>query len=456
VKILRHRNYVLAVLFVVTVFSSIDGFALGLVLQDIKRDLSLTDTQLGLLTGIAFGLFYSVAGIAIARWADRGDRVAIVSIAAATWSVLVAACGMARSFVQLFLIRVGIGIGEAGCLPASQSLIADYFSRAERPRAIGSYLLGAGLNAVVGYGLAGWLNQRYGWRVMFMVLGLPGLAVAFVAWFTLREPRFEGVHEGVRPGRFRLPRRSLLGIAAGSSVAVRLSDAAATLWCNSTLRHLVFFWAVWAFVGASSWQWLPTFFVRSHRLNIEELGTSLAVVFGLSTPIGIYLGGVFASRYVANNETLLFRIAALVSCGVAALEAATYLVHSSYLAFGLLGLSAAVGGMLIAPFWATIQTLVAENIRAAVTAILLLIGNLIGSGLGSLATGALSDALRARFGEDSLRYVLLALSLCLLWAAWYLWQASRSIARDLAAAQQERDMCSRNAYAVGTLPTGGH
>src|SRR5882672_8968801 len=158
-----YKNYLLTVLLAVYAFNAVDRLALGLVLQNIKSDLALSDTQLGFLTGIAFALFYSVMGIPIARWADRGDRVTIISITTTLWSVAVILCGVAGTFLQLLLIRIGVAVGEAGCIPAANSLIPDYFTRSERPRAVGIYMLAGAISVLVGYMLGGWLNQIYGW-----------------------------------------------------------------------------------------------------------------------------------------------------------------------------------------------------------------------------------------------------------------------------------------------------
>src|SRR5688500_10553590 len=165
----RYKQYLLAVLLVVLASNYMDRLALGLLLQDIKVDLALSDTQLGFLSGIAFALFYSVMGLPIARWADRGNRVAIITFTTVLWSAAVALCGVAGNFVQLLLIRMVVAVGEAGCIPPAHSLIADYFTRAERPRAVAIYMLGGQLS-VVGYFAAGWLNELYGWRVTFMLL----------------------------------------------------------------------------------------------------------------------------------------------------------------------------------------------------------------------------------------------------------------------------------------------
>src|SRR5258708_1391950 len=187
----NYKKYLLAVLLVILAFNYTDRCALGIVLQDIKGDLKLSDTQLGLLSGIAFALFYSVMGIPIARWADRGNRVSIIAITCALWSAMVVLSGVAAGFTQLLVIRIGVAVGEAGCIPPAHSLIADYFTRGERPRAFSIYMLGGSLSAAFGYFGAGWLNQFYGWRITFMLIGLPGLVLAALAWFTLREPRRE-------------------------------------------------------------------------------------------------------------------------------------------------------------------------------------------------------------------------------------------------------------------------
>lgn len=171
----------LGLLTVILAFNYVDRFALGVLLQDIKVDLVLSDTQLGLLTGIAFAVFYSVMGIPIARWADRGNRVTIISLTTGLWSVAVAICAAAANFTQLLFMRMGVAIGEAGCYPPALSLISDYFDRSERPRAVAYYMLGPPLALVMGYFSAGWLNEYYGWRTTFLLLGVPGVVLAVLA-----------------------------------------------------------------------------------------------------------------------------------------------------------------------------------------------------------------------------------------------------------------------------------
>lgn len=424
-----YRNYLLTLLAAILAFNFVDRQALGLLLQGIKTDLSLSDTQLGLVTGIAFALFYSLLGIPIARWADRGHRVRIIAITTSLWSVAVALCGAAGSFLQLLLIRVVVGIGEAGCIPPANSVIADYFSRAERPRAVAKYMLGGQVSAVVSYFAAGWLNELYGWRVTFVLLGLPGLALGALAWLTLREPRYEKAAAGAIAPSDRPPTGAQP--LALPSIQPSLRDVCATLWANSTFKHLLACLAVSSLFAAGMWQWQPAFLLRTYGLKTGELGTWLAIVSGLAGLAGTYLGGELASRYATRNENLQLRVMAAAYVGSAFSSAAVYLSPNLYLAFGFIGLTAVGFTMTTAPYFALVQTLVPEPMRASSIAIIYLFSNLIGAGLGPLVAGAVSDTLRPIAGHDSLRYSLLALCPGYFWGAWHLWRASQTVIRDV-------------------------
>lgn len=437
-----YRSFLLTVLLVILAFNYVDRLALGLVLQDIKSELALSDTQLGLLSGIAFALFYSVMGIPIARWADRGNRVTIISLTAALWSVMVALCGMAASFVQLLLIRIGVAVGEAGCIPPAHSLIADHFTRAERPRAVAIYMLGGPLSVVIGYFLAGWLNEFYGWRAMFVMLGAPGLVVAALAWFTLREPRRR--NPKLEAASFAQPKTT-----TSSPTQPSLKEVWVTLWANSTFRHLLFSFSVISFFGAGIFQWQPAFFIRSYGMKTGELGTWFASIYGLGGMVGTYLGGELASRYAANNERLQLQAMAVAFAGFGVLSFFIYLSSNQYLAFALLGLASVGVYTTTGPLFATIQTLVPERMRAMSIALLYLFANLIGMGLGPLAAGALSDAFRPWVGEESLRYALLILCPGYFWGGWHLWQGSRTVSRDLEMVQVEEGAARLNSTMRG-------
>jgi len=449
-----YKKYLLGLLLVIQTFSYIDGTALGLVLQNIKASLDLTDSELGLLSGIAFAAFYSIMGLPLARWADRGNRVLIISLCAAAWSIMVALSGAAAGFLQLLLIRMGVAVGESGCVPPANSLIADHFSRAERPRAVSIYMLGPSLGMMTGYLFAGWLNEAFGWRVMFIVLGLPGLIPAAVAWLTLRDPRTRKQEfKAVQPTQ-TTPEPALVTHAPAPTApdlaapenpsagagAPGMTEVGITLWRNATFRHLLLFFSAAYFFGYGILQWQPAFFVRSYGLSTGELGVWFAVIYGAGGLLGTYAGGRWASRYAPNNERLQLKTAALLYAAFGLVSALVYVSPNPYVAFALMALAAFGSAATIGPVFATIQTLVPARMRAVSIALIYLIANLIGLGLGPLVTGALSDTFRPVVGEESLRYALLTLCPGYLWVAWHLLQASKTVTRDLESAQSNADI----------------
>ncbi len=416
------RGTLLTILMLILTFNQVDRIALGIVLEDIKAELLLTDTELGVLTGIAFAFFYAAMGIPIARWADRGNRVSIISITTGLWSVAVALCAAAMNFTQLLAIRVVVAVGEAGCVPPAHSLIADYFSRAERPKAIAKYMLGVPLSLAIGYFAAGWLNELYGWRLTFIVLGLPGLLLALVAKLWLKEPRLDASRTGLSHAAVREP--------ASVSEAPSFSTVFSVLSGNATFRHLLLCVSLWHLFGYGLQQWMPAFFIRSHGFDTGELGTWFALIYGIGSSVGLYLGGEIAVRFAAHDERLQ-----LVACAISflvfpAVMAYAFMTSSPYLAFAALSV-ASLGAMAQGPMFATIQSLVPPDMRAMAIALVYLFANLIGMGLGPLAAGALSDALVPWFAADSLRYSLLLLCPGYFWAAWHLWRASQTVAMDL-------------------------
>jgi len=430
---LKYKNYLLTVLLVILAFNFVDRLTLGLVLQEVKVDLSLSDSQLGFLSGIAYALFYSVMGIPLARWADSGNRVTIIALAAAVWSVAVVMCGIAASFTQLLLIRIVIGVGEAGCMPPGHSLIADYFTRAERPRAAAIYSLGAPLSMVIGYFLAGWLNELYGWRLTFILLGLPGLGLAVLAACTLKEPR-----------RAKLPRNAAPELGAASlgaapfivarPAAVSFREVCVTLWKNRTFRHLLAGFSALSFFADGILQWQPAFFVRSYGLKTGPLGTWFALIYGVGGLLGTYGGGVWAARH-PHNERLHLKVAALLYAGLGLISPFVYLAPNPYEIFALLTVGAVGYYWTFGPCVAAIQTLVSERMRATAFALLYLFVNLVGSGLGPLAIGTLSDLFQPWAGKESLRYALMILSPGYFWVAWHIWRGSATVTADLQAVQ---------------------
>lgn len=426
----HYKHYMLGLLAFILAFNYVDRQILSIVLQEIKTDLSLSDTQLGLLTGIAFAFFYALMGIPIARWADRGNRVAIITITTTLWSVMVILCGLASNFLYLLLARVGVAVGEAGCMPPANSLIPEYFNRKERPRAVAIYMMGSSLSVVIGYLGGGLLADMLGWRWTFILLGLPGIALGVLAWFTLREPR-KLSSDLKAPGSNGLHQRQELEQDAAIS-HIPIKEVVFTLLRNTSFCHLVAAFTVLYFFGYGIMLWLPSFFIRIHDMTTSEIGIWMALGIGGSGALGTYIGGALASRYAAGKEALQFRVMAIVFCAYSIVSVSTYLVPNKYTALLLMTL-----GMLLAmsangPVFACIQSLVNQGMRATAIALVYLVANLIGLGLGPLAIGIVSDMLTANYGDESLRYSLILFSPGYIWGGIHLWLASRKVEEFIA------------------------
>lgn len=423
----RYGAYLLTILALVLGFTSVDRIALGLVVQNIKAQFHASDAQLGVLNGIAFALFYSTFGIPLGRWADRGNRIRIIGLTTALWGVMVMLSGLARSFGELLLLRVGVAVGEAGCMPPAYSLIAEYFSRAERPKAVAGYFLGGSLSILVGYFVAGWLNEVYGWRVMFALLGCPGLPLAAIAWLTLREPRLSG-------DRSR-------GAIAGESEAPGLVMVCRSLWRNRTYRYLVATSCFNYLFGYGIGQWQPAFFIRSFGFTTGQLGAWLSVIYGVGNFVATYLGGYLASRFAPGNERLQLKALAVLNVAFGVVSAFAYLSKSGYTALVLIGVAGSGLFMAAGPLFAITQTVVPDRMRAISVSVLYLFANLIGMGLGPLVVGVVSDTLRPLLGEESLRYALLAMCPGYGIGCWLLWQGARTVVAD---AEAEGDATGRS------------
>lgn len=423
-----YKHYVLGVLTIILMFNGIDRIALGVLLQAIKVDFDLSDTQLGLLGGIAFALFYSIMGVPIARWADTGNRVKIIALSCVLWCAAVAMCGLASTFAHLVVIRVVVAIGEAGCLPPAFSLMADYFNRAERPRAVAIFGLGGTFALVIGYFAGGWLNDHYGWRITFVALGAPGVLLGLLAYFTLKEPRCD--RSAVSIGKIV---RQTVDDSRQQAVITHPPTAVvcATLWANVTFRRLLLCLSGLLFFNFGIGQFLPAFFIRTHGFTAQQVGAWLAIVGGIGGALGACVGGELAARYAANKESLQLRAMTFVLCGAGVAAMLAYITSSAHVALSLLGLHIFGLFAINGPLFATMQTLVPERMRAMAFAVAYLVANLVGMGVGPIAAGALSDLYESWAHQDSLRYALLTLAPGYFIVAWCAWKSSASVTDDI-------------------------
>lgn len=369
--------------------------ALAVLAPLIKADLELSDGQLGLLIGLTFAICYAICGIPIARWADLGNRRNIVVAALATWSAMTALSGAAQNFWHLFIARVGVGAGEAGCMPPAQSIICDYVPIGQRSGAFAVHNVGVYGGIVIGMTLAGALAETIGWRWTFVALGLPGVALALVVALTLREP--------VRGA-----------LDAAPVVSVNLSRTLVVLWRCQTYRLLLLFSMFNGFVQSGLNQWWPSFYTRTFGLSVADVGMYLGIATGAGAGCGLLIGGFLANRLVARYDVgrpMLVSAAALVVAIPIAL--ASLFLTNVTLSLALVTLTGCLWGFAYGPVPAALFSVVSSGMRATALAISIFATSVLGFGLGPASVGLLSDLLAPSLGTDALRYALLA-PVCLL------------------------------------------
>lgn len=416
-----YRHYVLGILTVVYVFNFIDRQIFAILAQSIKTDLQLSDAAIGALSGVAFGIFYATLGIPIARLADRYSRVNIISISLAVWSAMTTLQGFALNFWQLALARIGVGVGEAGGSPPSHSLLADYFAPQERATALGIYALGIPIGILFGNLAGGWINEFFGWRNAFLIVGLPGVVLAVILKKTVREPR-RGQSEG-RP--------------APKQDSVRFVDVLKTMWGFRTFRHLSVGAGTQAFVGYGAIAWMPAFLERTHGMSSGEVGTALGLIIGIFGGIGTFFGGKWVDKLGIKDKRWYMWLPGLAFLTAVPFTVAVFLVDNLYLSLALYAAPALLVNIYTGPTFGSNQTLAPLAMRAVASALLLFIINIIGLVFGPTAIGVFSDYLQANWqmnDVESLRYSLLSCSLVYVVSALNYYFAGRNIREDFARA----------------------
>lgn len=409
-----YARYVLGVLFVVYVFNFVDRQILSILLQPIKEELQVSDTAMGFLTGIAFALFYTVAGIPIARWADTGTRRSVIALGLAIWSAMTALSGLVRTFGQLALARVGVGVGEAACSPPAHSLLADYFPPHRRATALAVYSMGIHVGILVGFVLGGWVNQLFGWRQAFLVVGLPGLVLAAVVRLTVREP--------VR-GTWEL---TTAGVPVESS-----REVLRFVWGLASFRHMALAAALHSFAAYGVATWGPAFLIRVHGMETGAIGTWLGLITGVGGAIGALGGGMLADRLGVRDPRWSLWLPAVAAAVEVPFWLAFLLVPEPSQALLWLVPAVVAGAMWLGPVFALTQGLVRPHMRALASALLLFVINLIGLGMGPQAVGILNDVLAGTFGAAAIRYSLLLVAAMNLWSAVHFAWAARTLRADL-------------------------
>ena len=414
-----YRAYVLFILVVVYTFNFIDRQIIGILAVPIKAELGLTDTQIGLMSGLAFALFYTFLGIPIAALADRRNRTWIMTIALTIWSGMTAVCGLAQSFLQLFLARLGVGVGEAGGVAPAYSLISDYFPPQRRARALAVFSFGIPIGSAIGIILGGILTSLLDWRAAFFLVGLAGLFVVPVFKLTVKEPA-RGQFDGG-------PKKTETEAGGKLQWFHDIREVLRVLIRKPSFWGLSFGAAFSSMMGYGLFLWMPSFFVRSFGAELPQFFAflprfllppepsdvlyaayfygAIVLVGGL---LGIWAGGVLADKYGEDKKAAYAFVPGVAFLSLVPILILGLITPSLAVSFWVFVIPTALGLMWLGPVTSAFQHLVEPHMRATASAVFLFINNLIGIGIGQTAIGLISDGLAARYGDESLRYAILS------------------------------------------------
>ena len=407
----KYRGYVLLILTGVYTFNFIDRQILVILQESIKGELGLSDTQLGMLTGLTFALFYVTLGIPIARMADKGNRRNIVAASLAIWSLMTALSGLAANFTQLLLARIGVGVGEAGGSPPAHSMISDYFPPEKRATALSIYSIGIYIGILVGYLAGGWINQFFGWRMALMALGIPGVIYALILLFTVKEPPKGHSDESV---------------TGSNEDASSFWEVISLLMSKKTFIFVALGSGIHTFANYGVGNFYAPFLARVHEMPIGQIGTWLGLTTGFGGMIGTFLGGYLGDKLSVRDVRWYLWLPVIAEIINFVPSIGAFFSDNTTIALSCYFLTAMLTAVYLGPCIAVTHNLVDAHKRALASAILFLVLNLIGLGIGPLAIGYISDVLAPTYGAESLRYAFCFtfftgfISLCLFyWGAKY-------------------------------------
>ena len=405
----RSGGVVLTLLLLAYIFNFLDRTIVNILAESIIADLQLTDTQFGALTGLAFAILYSVLAIPLAMLADRTSRSRVIAGALAVWSGFTALCGTAANFWQLFVFRLGVGVGEAGGVAPSYALIADYFPPQRRARALAIFSLGIPLGLAAGTLIGAYLAHWINWRAAFVVMGIAGIILAPVMLLVVRD----------------VPRSSSKAVPGQS-----LFSTFPTVARKPTFWLMAFAASSSSLAGYGLAAWTPSVLARSFDLTLVERGHFLASIFLIGGTAGVFAGGWLADRLGQSDRSWYARLPAIAWLITAPTFVAGLLAPSLWLAWPLLLIPNALNILWLGPVTTAVQHLVPARLRATASASFLLINNLIGLGVGPTLIGALSDLFKERFGTEALRYAAVSVVGFYLIAALLMFFAIRRLKTD--------------------------
>jgi MFS family permease len=413
-----YPGYVLAMLGLVSVLNYYDRNLIAILVEPMKRDLHLSDANIGLLSGIGFALMYSVLGIPVARLADRYGRARVLAATLAVWSLMTVLSGRAMNYTSMVLARIGVGVGEAGGLPASHALVADYFAPVSRGKALSVIGICGALGISLSLAGGGFINDWRGWRVAFYVGGLPGLALSVLLFLTVRDKQWA----------------ILPGTPDSRPATIKLRTVFAALWSRRSYVLLCFGLGLAAIGAYGQFAWSPAFLMRSYHMSAGQVGGYYTAAVGPASLVAVFLGGALNDWLIKRDRRWsLWILAACFAINVP-VSLIFFLVHNFPLAMVMTLVSTTVGSLWVAPSYALVQDLAGPYMRAIAAAIFMMIINIIGLGLGPYVTGVLSDRLAPRFGESALAVSLCAVTMTCGAGVVIFLLATRTVAADIEAA----------------------
>ena len=409
----RQANYTLVLLTVIYTLNYLDRNLFSIVLQSIKVDLQLTDTQLGLVGGVAFVMFYAIMGIPIAWLADRYNRRNIIAIGLAFWSLMTACTGFAANLWQLALTRFLMGAGEAAGVSPANSMLADLYDKARRPLALSIMTCGSTLGMFLAYLLGGFIDEHYGWRAVFFVGGVPGIVVALFFYLTVREPVRGAAEVGRVPTGINTFRETMRFLSRSRTYVIVLTGG-----CMMAV-HLY-----------ASMIWGPAFMIRVHELPSGTMGTYMAFARGPTGLVGMILGGVAVLRLGQRDERWRIWLPAGVCLLTAPAEIIFLFSDTLWLALSGLALASLFTSMYTGPIFAILLGVSKVRMRAMAVATFVVLGSLVGQFIGPLWVGYLNDLMQAQFGAKAIRYSLLVGPICAMLAGLIIWTSAKSLDTD--------------------------
>ena len=402
-RVTWHTHYALAMLAIIYVFNYIDRLVISILIEPIKLEFGISDTQIGLLSGVAFAIFYTVFGLPFGRLADRIGRKPVIALACIAWSAMTMLCGVATSFTMLLLFRVGVAVGEAGGTAPSVAMVSDLYPAKQRSRALSVFLMGPSLGAILGLGLGGWIAQTYGWRTAFISIGAPGVLLGLLFMLTVRAPR---------PAALSAPNTPSTADAAAENWKSTLSS----LFATPAFLLIVAAGTLAAVMGYAIGTWNPSFLIRSHGLSLQEAGLLVGLGGGISATVGTLLCGSITDRLVARDPGWQLGVP-IIACLISVPLGLAFYLWPSGTAFHLGTLPVPQACLFYfafsfaATWWAVpcfgaISHLFPPNRQAQANAIFVMGMTLFGVGLGPIIVGSLSDFFTVSLGQEALRYAL--------------------------------------------------